>query len=557
VNRNNVTFLDDEDEESETEEEEENAEATEDDDNEPPAIEGVDSDDSDSDDDNEPPEIEGVQTIGTTGVSESDRKEAVAAGEAEMNQKYGPRTHNRSLRDRKPRQYAPRYEPNKPNSFEETMAQFEQPMGMLFMTEQMSLKRGLKRFGKAGANAVVAEMQQLEIRKVLKPTKASDLTRDQKRASLEYLMYLKQKRCGRIKGRGCADGRKQCLYKTKEETSSPTVSTEALFLTSLIDAEEEQKVVTVNIPGAFMHADVDELVHMRLSGPMAELLVRVDPAKDQKYVVKDRKGNDTLYVESTKALYGTCQAALLFWKNLSAFLINELGFTLNKYDKCVANKMIDGKQCTIIWHVDDLKMSHVNGEVLEKIIKRLDEKYGKEAPLTVNRGTVHKYLGMTILDYSEKGKIKFIMNDYVENLLDEVPEEMSGHAATPAANQLFTVNDKAEKISDEDSEKYHRLTAKLLYLSKRARPDLQTAVAFVCKRVKQPDVDDWKKLGRCLRYLRGTKELVLTLESDGTGMIQWWIDASFAVHPDMKSLIPASLCRSEKDLRSLVLSVRS
>jgi hypothetical protein len=127
------------------------------------------------------------------------------------------------------------------------------------------------------------------------------------------------------------------------------------------------------------------------------------------------------------------------------------------------------------------------------------------------------------------------MNDYVENLLNEVPEKMSGHAATPAANQLFSVNDKAEKISDEDSEKYHHLTAKLLYLSKRARPDLQTAVAFLCKRVKQPGVDEWKKLGRCLRYLRGTKELVLTLEADGSGAIQWWIDASFAVHPDMKS----------------------
>jgi hypothetical protein len=164
--------------------------------------------------------------------------------------------------------------------------------------------------------------------------------------------------------------------------------------------------------------------------------------------------------------------------------------------------MIKGKQCTIIWHLDDLKMSHVSIAVLDEIIERLDEKYGKEAPLTVNRGTVHEYLGMTI-DFGEKGKVKFIMlNDYVENLLDKVPTGMSGHAATPAANHLFSINDKADKISNEDSEKYHHLTAKLLYLSKRARPDLQTAVAFLCKRVKQPDVDDWKKQGRCLRYLR-------------------------------------------------------
>ena len=108
-------------------------------------------------------------------------------------------------------------------------------------------------------------------------------------------MYLKQKRCGRIKGRGCADGRKQRLYKTKDETLSLTVSTEAFFFNSLIDAEEDQKVVTVDTPGAFMHSDMDEeLVHMRLSGPMAELLVRVDPAKYPQYVVKDKKGNDTL-----------------------------------------------------------------------------------------------------------------------------------------------------------------------------------------------------------------------------------------------------------------------
>ena len=101
-------------------------------------------------------------------------------------------------------------------------------------------------------------------------------------------MCLKQKRCGRIKARGCADGRKQRLHKTKEETSSPTVTTEALFLTSLIDAEEERDIATVDIPGAFMHSDMDELVHVRLSGPMAELLVRVDPEKHRKYVVKDK-----------------------------------------------------------------------------------------------------------------------------------------------------------------------------------------------------------------------------------------------------------------------------
>jgi hypothetical protein len=81
----------------------------------------------------------------------------------------------------------------------------------------------------------------------------------------------------------------------------------------------------------------------------------------------------------------------------------------------------------------------------------------------------------------------------------------------------------------------------LLYLSKRTRPDLQTPVSFLTTRVRLPDVDDWKKLGRCLRFLRDTKNDSHTLEADGSGIIRWWIDASFAVHPDMKSHTGAAM----------------
>jgi hypothetical protein len=110
------------------------------------------------------------------------------------------------------------------------------------------------------------------------------------------------------------------------------------------------------------------------------------------------------------------------------------------------NKTIDGKQCTISWHVDDLKISHVSHEVLDQIVDQLSEKYVKEAPLTVNRGKVHEYLGMTI-DYSIPRKVQFIMNDYIENLLDDAPEGMTGDAATPAVHHLFDVNEEAEKLS--------------------------------------------------------------------------------------------------------------
>ena len=65
-----------------------------------------------------------------------------------------------------------------------------------------------------------------------------------------------------------------------------------------------------------------------------------------------------LYVKLKEALYGTLQAVLLFWRLLLNTL-KEWGFKLNEYDQCMANKTINGKKCTIIWHVYDLKISHV------------------------------------------------------------------------------------------------------------------------------------------------------------------------------------------------------
>lgn len=273
-------------------------------------------------------------------------------------------------------------------------------------------------------------------------------------------MFLKQKRCGRIKGHGCADGRKQRLWKNKEDTSSPTVRTESVFLTAIVDATERRQVLTCDIPGAFMQADIDELIHVKFEEELADLLVKVDPDLYSPFVIQEN-GKNVIYVELRKALYGTLQAALLFWKELSTFLVDSLGFVLNPYDTCVANKIIEGKQCTIIWHVDDLKISHVSQQVLETVLEQLNQRFGKEQPLTVTRGVIHNYLGMK-MDFSQPGKVVFSMFDFIQNMLDELPAHMDGVAATPAANHLFHINQNAIKLDGKTADEFHTLVAKLL-----------------------------------------------------------------------------------------------
>jgi hypothetical protein len=161
--------------------------------------------------------------------------------------------------------------------------------------------------------------------------------------------------------------------------------------------------------------------------------------------------------------------------------------------------------------------------------------FGKESALTVHRGTIHEYLGMS-LDFSKKGKVIINMKDYITTILSQAPENMLGTARKPASNFLFTINnDSPDYLTKDTADLFHTMVAKLLFLCKRARPDIQTAISFLCTRVKHPDIDNYKKLGRVIKYFRATIDIVLTLESDNLQIIKWWVDASFACHHDMRS----------------------
>ena len=105
---------------------------------------------------------------------------------------------------------------------------------------------------------------------------------------------------------------------------------------------------------------------------------------------------------------------------------------------------------------------------------------------------------------------------------------------TPEADHLFKIDQTAELLTEEMGKVFHNFTAKCLFLTKRARPDISTPVAFCITRVRKPDQDDWKKLQRMIRYLRGSLELPLILCADGTSIIKWWANGSHGVHYNMR-----------------------
>ena len=147
------------------------------------------------------------------------------------------------------------------------------------------------------------------------------------------------------------------------------------------------------------------------------MMAKTCPQLYRPYII-DENGQTVLYLEVLKAIYGCLQSAILFYKKLRKDLESQ-GFVVNPYNPCVANKIIDGHQCTITWHVDDLKASHKHLKVLCQLVEWSKLQYENEniGKLKANEGKVHVYLGMT-LDYSTKGEVKVYMKEYVQEIID-------------------------------------------------------------------------------------------------------------------------------------------
>ena len=126
-------------------------------------------------------------------------------------------------------------------------------------------------------------------------------------------MFLKEKRDGSIKGRTVAGGNKQRDYISKEDASSPTVATESVLLTCIIDAEEGRDVAVINIPNAFIQTRIEDekdMATIKLRGVLVDILVAIAPEVYKQYASKDKKGVSQLIVQCQNALYGTMIASL-------------------------------------------------------------------------------------------------------------------------------------------------------------------------------------------------------------------------------------------------------
>ena len=143
---------------------------------------------------------------------------------------------------------------------------------------------------------------------------------------------------------------------------------ESVLISAVVEVAEGRDVAVTDIPGTYLSAEMDDVLHMVLEGRLAKLMVIAVPEVYRNYITYDKKKASMLCLRLVKALYGCLKSALLFYQKLSTDQV-KYGFKINPYDLCVANKHVDGSQLTVTWHVDDLKVSHEKEEVVTSFLR--------------------------------------------------------------------------------------------------------------------------------------------------------------------------------------------
>ena len=206
----------------------------------------------------------------------------------------------------------------------------------------------------------------------------------------------------------------------------------------------------------------------------------------------DKNGQPVFYIWVLNALYRLMKAALLYYQWFIAD-IKSIQFELNPYDPCIANKIVNKKQLILLWHMDDIKILHMDEQVVSNIIEWLKKTYehifedGLGA-IKVSHGKLHDCLGMQLY-FSIQGQVKVMINHYVQAMLDEfyVHDPTKTTAKTLAAEHLFQVDEKATPLSKQGATIFYTFIAKALFLTKQSHPDIAIMVVFLTTHVMCPD----------------------------------------------------------------------
>jgi hypothetical protein len=323
----------------------------------------------------------------------------------------------------------------------------------------------------------------------------------------------------KVKAQLVAGGRGQDpeMYPDK---ASPTIAVHSVFtVLGLCTGVKTLKMAKVDVKGAFVQTPMKgPPVYMAIDRKMMSYVLDLYPFYKQ--FVQD---NGTMVTKLTKAMYGCIQSSKL-WFDLLTKVLRIRGYVHSPTDPCV---MKNAFGCIIMIYVDDLLILATIEEI--EALKAVLIHHFKMITIEVEESL--SYLGMQLVRDEQKTIVD--MKNYVEKIVDEAGSVAK--RGTPGTRTTFSVDESSEKLSEKERELFHSMTAKILYLAKRARPDVLMIVSYLCTRETKAAQEDKLKLQRLIGYLKQTNTRTLVLRPNNSLRLQVYIDAAFVLHEDAKS----------------------
>jgi Reverse transcriptase (RNA-dependent DNA polymerase) len=416
-------------------------------------------------------------------------------------------------------------------------------------TALMSVMRGLKLFPAETGKAIELEVAALLNKTTFLAVDGDAPPHNMRKRTLRSIMNVVEKylptldadgnrALDKVKARLCVDGRGQDRGEYRlDDIESPTANIASILTVAQIAAAEERFVMVGDVGSAYLNAsmpmdDPSKILYMLIEPDVAREIIKQDKA-----FAPYQRRNGSLIVILNKALYGCIESAKL-WYNELAGTLKVNGFVPNPRDICVFNKKAKGTQITIVVYVDDLMMTSTDKSIVLDMERILLKTYGQ---FRTSHEKIVSYLGCT-WNFHEKGFVKVSQTGMIQDLITSRENthrnrgtELTGSPLSPGAPYLFDRTPDAPRLSVADAKTFHTDVATALFIANRSKPVILPVIGELCGRVKDPSVEDDKKLDRLIAYLRGTRDIPLRLGCTMPPRVTVSIDAAFANRTNMKS----------------------
>jgi hypothetical protein len=351
---------------------------------------------------------------------------------------------------------------------------------VMVVSGNMSVNKALRTHGVIAEEAVKSELSQMLDKNVFEMLMPSDING---RDVIHLHMFLKEKqdqlgKLIKVKARLVAgrDEMDRCIY-TEEKRTSPTVHVESIFMLLAYAAQNGMTVASIDIEGAFLESNLDIPVLMRLGKEVSNILIIMKPELS---VYANQNG--CIVVSLLKALYGLVVASQLWYKALSKALIS-FGLKVSTVDKCVFYGNLNGHEIILFIHVDDIGILKKDDLVVNLLKKKLDEVFTKANPDLSNP---LNFVGMNITNMHDCIFVDMCRFEHETCLVWGAIAAISA----PAESSLFVDDPESQLLPPVHGKLFHACAAKLLFLVKRARQDILTAISVCCGHVTKPREQD-------------------------------------------------------------------